>query len=152
MGLEKASYIDIDDTDPEPTHLWVTVNDADGAVIEIIEQYPLKQRVGAFAMARRLANLLNLPLKLREDWDREARPITDADFPSVDSEKKYSLCGIMGRVHDLADFAWPRDGVGRSKMPDDALRLIIDIQQEASVALGLPEDLDLMTGDPLIDL
>jgi hypothetical protein len=26
------------------------------------------------------------------------------------------------------------------------LRLIIDIQQQASVALGLPEDLNLMTG------
>ena len=37
-------------------------------------------------------------------------------------------------------------------MPEDALRLIIDIQQQASVALGLPEDLNLMTGDPLVDL
>ena len=37
-------------------------------------------------------------------------------------------------------------------MPEDALRLIIDIQQQASVALGLPEGLNLMTGDPLVDL
>lgn len=77
-------------------------------MIEIIEQYPLKQRVDAFAMARRLANLLNLPLKLCEDWDREARPITNAEFPSVDSERMYSLCGIMERVHALAEHAWPR--------------------------------------------
>jgi hypothetical protein len=32
------------------------------------------------------------------------------------------------------------------------LRLIIDVQMQASKALGLPDDLDLMTGDPLIDL
>jgi hypothetical protein len=37
-------------------------------------------------------------------------------------------------------------------MPQEALWLIMDIQGKASVALGLPEDLDLMTGDPLIDL
>ena len=28
----------------------------------------------------------------------------------------------------------------------------MDIQAKASLATGLPEDLDLMTGDPLIDL
>jgi hypothetical protein len=48
--------------------------------------------------------------------------------------------------------AWPRDGEGRSAMPNEGLLAIINIQQEASKALGLPEDLDLMTGDPLIDL
>jgi hypothetical protein len=37
-------------------------------------------------------------------------------------------------------------------MTDDAERLIIDIQQQTSKALGLPIDLDLMTGDPSIDL
>jgi hypothetical protein len=37
-------------------------------------------------------------------------------------------------------------------MPNEGLLAIINIQQEASKALGLPEDLDLMTGDPLIDL
>ena len=37
--------------------------------------------------------------------------------------------------------------VGVSAMTDDAL-LIIEIQQRASQALRLPEDLDLMTGNP----
>ena len=73
-------------------------------------------------------------------------------MPDIDREKLYSLCKIMGRVHDLAEVAWPRDGVGRSAMPNEGLLAIIDIQQEASVALGLPEDLDLMTGDPMIDI
>ena len=77
-----ASYVEIDDADPEGTHLWVTVNDADGSMIEMIEQYPLEERVRAYAMARRLAELLDLPLKLLKSRDREARPITDADFPS----------------------------------------------------------------------
>ena len=58
----------------------------------------------------------------------------------------------MASVHALADHAWPRDDCGVSPMSADAERLIIDIQQEASKALGLPENLDLMTGDPLIDL
>jgi hypothetical protein len=75
------SYVEIDDTDMESIHLWVTVNDADGGVIEIIEQYPIEERVGAHAMARRLAKLLDLPLKLLKDRDREARPITASDFP-----------------------------------------------------------------------
>jgi hypothetical protein len=66
MGLENASYVEIDDADPEGTHLWVTVNDADGSVIELIEQYPLANRVGAYAMARRLA-------KLPGSRDREAQ-------------------------------------------------------------------------------
>ena len=65
------SYVEIDDADMERTHLWVTVNDADGGVIEIIEQYPIENRIGAYAMARRLAKLLDLPLKLRKDRDRE---------------------------------------------------------------------------------
>jgi hypothetical protein len=73
-------------------------------------------------------------------------------MPNVDREKLRSLCEIMEKVHALADYAWPRDGCGVSAMPEDALRLIIDIQQQASVTLGLPEGLDLMTGDPLIDL
>jgi hypothetical protein len=70
----------------------------------------------------------------------------------MSDEKKIALCAIMERVHALADYAWPRDGCGKSAMSADGLRLIIDIQQQASVALGLPENLDLMTGDPLIDL
>ena len=83
MGLKGASYVEIDDADTERARLWVTVNDADGVVIEIIEQYPLENRVGAYAMARRLADLLDLPLKLLKDRDGGARPITDADFPST---------------------------------------------------------------------
>ena len=72
--------------------------------------------------------------------------------PVPDPEKLESLCEIMAAVHALADRAWPRDDAGVSDMPDDALRLIIDIQVQASRALGLPEDLDLMTGNPLVDL
>ena len=79
----ESSYIEIDDADTEHTHLWVTVNDTDGAVLEIIEQYPLEERVRAYAMARRLANLVGLPLKVLKDRDREARPITEADFPNT---------------------------------------------------------------------
>jgi hypothetical protein len=37
----------------------------------LIEQYPVEDRVRAYAMARRLAGLLDLPLKLRKDRDRE---------------------------------------------------------------------------------
>lgn len=70
----------------------------------------------------------------------------------IDREKLRSLCEIMARVHALADHAWPRDGRGVSAMSADAERLIIDVQQEASKALGLPEDLNLMTGDPVFDL
>jgi hypothetical protein len=69
------SYVEIDDTDMESTHLWVTVNDADGGVIEIIEQCPIENRIAAYAMARRLADLLDLPLKLCEDRDREPRSL-----------------------------------------------------------------------------
>jgi hypothetical protein len=45
-----------------------------------------------------------------------------------------------------------RGASGVSAMPEEALRLIMDIQGTTSVALGLPEDLDLMTGNPSIDL
>ena len=55
----------------ELTHLWVTVKGVDGEMIELIEQYPVEQRESAYAMARRLAGLLDLPLKLCEDRDRE---------------------------------------------------------------------------------
>jgi hypothetical protein len=69
-----------------------------------------------------------------------------------DRDKLRSLCRIMATVHELADYAWPRNDEGVSPMTPDALRLIIDVQMQASKALGLPDDLDLMTGDPLIDL
>ena len=62
------SYVEIDDADMERTHLWVTVNGVDGEMIELIEQYPVEQRESAYAMARRLADLL---LPLRKDRDRE---------------------------------------------------------------------------------
>jgi hypothetical protein len=71
---------------------------------------------------------------------------------TLDREKLLALCEIMNKVHALADHAWPRNPAGVSPMPEDAERLIIDIQQQASKALGLPENLDLMTGDPSIDL
>jgi hypothetical protein len=61
---QEASYVAIDDTAPERTHLFITVNHASGSVIELIEQYRIKDRVGAYAMARRLAKLLDLPLKV----------------------------------------------------------------------------------------
>ena len=67
-------------------------------------------------------------------------------------EKMQALCAIMGKVHALADLACPRDAVGVSAMTQDGQRAIIDIQMQASKALGLPSNLDLMTGDPLIDL
>jgi hypothetical protein len=66
--------------------------------------------------------------------------------------KLLALCEIMRGVNALADSAWPRNNVGVSAMTSADERLIIDIQQIASKALGLPENLDLMTGDPLIDL
>jgi len=65
------SYVEIDDADMERTHLWVTVNGVDGEMIELIEHYPVEQRESAYAMARRLAGLLDLPLKLRKDRDKE---------------------------------------------------------------------------------
>ena len=40
-------------------------------MIELIEQYPIEQRESVYAMARHLAGLLDLPLKLYEDRDRE---------------------------------------------------------------------------------
>lgn len=60
--------------------------------------------------------------------------------------KKRALCEIMGEVHALAEIAWP------DATPQDAVRAIIDIQVAAARALGLPENLDLMIGDPRIDL
>jgi len=71
---------------------------------------------------------------------------------SDDSEKLRALCSIMASAHALAEVAWPRDDCGVSAMPEAGLHAIMDIQSAASAALGLPEDLDLMTGDPLTDL
>ena len=45
--------------------------------------------------------------------------------------------------------AWPNDGV--TVMPADALTAIIDIQMTACRALGLPEEMNLLTGNPAFD-
>jgi len=55
--------------------------------------------------------------------------------------KIFALRQIMASVHELAALAWP------AGMPPNALGVIIDIQQHACKALGLPEDLDLTSGD-----
>jgi hypothetical protein len=68
------------------------------------------------------------------------------------SEKMRSLCEVMSKVHALADYAWPRNDEGVSPMSREAEHHIMDIQMQASKALGLPEDLPLMTGNPLVDL
>ena len=51
--------------------MFYGANGVDGEMIELIAQYPVEQRESAYAMARRLAGLLNLPLKLGKDRDRE---------------------------------------------------------------------------------
>lgn len=63
---------------------------------------------------------------------------------SDSSEQMLDLCLIMQKVHIFADRAWSREVTP----PEDILRMIMDIQATASVALGLPPDLPLMTGDP----
>jgi hypothetical protein len=68
------------------------------------------------------------------------------------NEKMPDLVMIMAKVHALADYAWPRNNEGVSPMRREAIGLIMDIQAQAAKALGLPEDLDLMTGDMTIDL
>jgi len=66
--------------------------------------------------------------------------------------KKLALSEIMGAAHALAEVAWPRDAGGNSDMPQEAVRALIDVQIAAAKALGLPDDLDLMTGDALFDV
>jgi hypothetical protein len=68
-----------------------------------------------------------------------------------DTGKKLALSAIMAKAYALAEVAWPRDAAGKSDMPEQALLALIDVQSEAAKALGLPEDLDLMTGDLLFD-
>ena len=69
-------HVEIDDGDAEHTHLWVTVNDDDGCVLEIIEQYPIEERDRAY----RMAALLKLPIKLKEGPFDDPRPIEASDF------------------------------------------------------------------------
>ena len=73
-------------------------------------------------------------------------------MPDIDQEKLAALSAIMAKAHALAEIAWPRDACGVSAMPEAGLHAIIDIQEQAAKALGLPEGLDLMTGDPAFDL
>ena len=54
-----------------------------------------------------------------------------------DPGKIFELKKVMSSVHALADKAWP-DGI-----PEDATRIIIDIQEHTCKALGLPDDTDL---------
>jgi len=64
---------------------------------------------------------------------------------------------LLGYVTDLSSItagnnmhsAWPSDD--GKLMPADALTELIDIQIAACKALGLPDDMDLRTGDPTID-
>ena len=52
----------------------------------------------------------------------------------IPRDKELKLSEIMEKVHTLADYAWPRNASGVSAMPEDALRLIIDIQEQACKA------------------
>ena len=56
------------------------------------------------------------------------------------SGKMFDLRSIMAAAHALADRAWP------DQIPEDASRMLIDVQIAACKALGLPEDLDLTDG------
>jgi hypothetical protein len=55
--------------------------------------------------------------------------------------KMHALDQIMDSAHRLAALAWP------DETPPEALVMLIDIQQRACKALGLPEDLDLRAGN-----
>jgi hypothetical protein len=68
------------------------------------------------------------------------------------TEKLERLSVLMGKVNDMVDLAWPRDGEGRSTMPEAGIEALIDIQIAACRAMGLPENTKLMSGNPLIDL
>ena len=59
-------YVEIDDGDPEGTHLWVSVNDEYFSMIELIDQFTIDERDRAYRVASRLSNLLNIPMKLKE--------------------------------------------------------------------------------------
>lgn len=75
-----------------------------------------------------------------------------ANKTKPDPDKLRSLSKIMGKACALVDLAWPRDSSNISPMPREAELLLIGIQDRAAEALGLPEGLGLMTGDPMIDL
>jgi len=57
-----------------------------------------------------------------------------------DPGKMFHLRAIMASAHALAERAWP------DETPEDVAGLLIDIQQAACKALGLPEDVDLTDG------
>ena len=70
----------------------------------------------------------------------------DTDSSDATQEKLWSLCMIMQSAHALADIAWP-DG-----LPQAATWELMNIQKSSCHALGLPDDLPIMCGDPTIDL
>lgn len=78
--MENFSYIEIDDGDPEHTHLWVSVNDTNGCMIELIDQYVLEDRLRAYSVAWRLSDLLKLPMKLKTSPFEDPRPIDRAEL------------------------------------------------------------------------
>jgi hypothetical protein len=59
--------------------------------------------------------------------------------------KMFELDKIMKSAHDLAALAWP------DETPQEAVSLLIDIQQAACKALGLPDDLALRAGNGMDD-
>jgi hypothetical protein len=79
--MGKHSHVEIDDADPESTHLWVELHNRDGTVDKIVGQYAREHRQHAYAMAKNLAEGLGLPVKINEGGD-EATPIEPSDFPT----------------------------------------------------------------------
>jgi hypothetical protein len=103
----------------------------------------LEQRVGAYAMARRLAKRLDLPLKLLESPDREPRPITDADFPTgipepppvpVDEELEATIKQLIARK-DAA-----REGSAEYRM---IVRQLIGIREFSQLGRLIIEDFEM---------
>jgi hypothetical protein len=79
--MNDFSYVEIDDGDPEGTHLWVSVNDEYFSMIELIDQFTIDERDRAYRVASRLSNLLKIPMKLKEGPFDTPRTISAADFP-----------------------------------------------------------------------
>ena len=80
--MSNFSHIEIDNSDTEHTHLWVSVIDADNE-IAFIEQFAIDERDRAFRLASKLTHLLKIPAKLKESPELEAEPIDAAAFPST---------------------------------------------------------------------
>jgi hypothetical protein len=56
--VNKHSHVQIDETDPEGTHLWVELHNHDGTVDTIVGQYLKEHRQHAYAMAKNLADAI----------------------------------------------------------------------------------------------